>query len=301
MNVLVADDDATSRLMLEAAIDDLGHHCMVAADGDQAWKLFVDASPDVLIADRMMPGLDGLELCRRVRAHSAATYTYVILATSLGGREDVLDGMEAGADDYLTKPLDPFDLETRLVAARRDTALHAQLAEYRAELNRLASTDPQTGLSNRRSLEADLATLDARSRRYRRAYCVVMCDLDHFKAYNDRLGHPEGDEALRAVGAILGEQVREGDSAYRYGGEEFLLLLPEQTLESGALAAERVRRAVEGLGIAHPAASPDAVVTISVGVAAFAPGDETSGAAVVAAADAALYRAKKSGRNRVVA
>ncbi len=303
MRILVADDDATSRLMLHGAVEDLGHECLVATDGDEAWKLFAEANPDVLVADRMMPGLDGLELCRRVRSRPAAGYTYVILATSLGAREDVRDGMEAGADDYLTKPLDPFDLETRLVAARRVTALHTQLDRYRAELDRLASTDALTGLRNRRSLEEDLRTLHARSRRYQRSYCVVMCDVDHFKAYNDRFGHPAGDEVLRAVGAALAGQIRDGDDAYRYGGEEFLLLLPEQTLESGSVAGERVRGSVEGLGIPHPGASAHGVVTVSVGVAAFNEDDpedvEKPGAAVLAAADAVLYRAKASGRNTV--
>lgn len=299
MNVVVADDDVTSRLMLQAAVEDLGHECLMAADGNQAWKLFVETSPDVLIADRMMPGLDGLELCRRVRAHAAASYTYVILATSLGEREDVLEGMETGADDYLIKPLDPFDLETRLVAARRVTALHAELAEHRAELDRLASTDPLTGLRNRRSLEEDLATLHVRSRRYRRAYCIVMCDVDHFKDYNDRFGHPAGDEVLRAVGAALRAEIREGDDAYRYGGEEFLLLLPEQTLESGTVVGERARQAVEKLRMPERVAFPDAVVSISVGVAALTPSHERSETAVLEAADEALYRAKKSGRNQV--
>lgn len=129
MKILVAEDEVTSRLMLQAAVEDLGHKCMVASDGDQAWQLFVEANPDVLIADRIMPGLDGLELCRRVRAHSGVSYTYLILATSLGEHQDVLDGMEAGADDYLTKPVDPFQFETCLVAATRVTALHDRLAE----------------------------------------------------------------------------------------------------------------------------------------------------------------------------
>lgn len=300
MRILVADDDMTSRLFLQAAVEDLGDDCTLAADGAEAWDLYVEATPDVLIADRMMPGLDGLELCRRVRTHSADSYTYVILATSLGDREDVIEGMEAGADDYLTKPVDPFDLETRLVAARRVTSLHAELAKYRTELDRLASTDPLTGLHNRRSLQEDLATLHARSRRYRRAYSILMCDIDHFKAYNDRFGHPAGDDVLRAVAAALVCQIREGDGAYRYGGEEFLVLLPEQTQEAAAAAGERIRLAVEELGIPHPMSSSDGMLSISVGVAVYIPDEERSEDEVVSAADTALYQAKELGRNTVV-
>lgn len=299
MKVLVAEDDLVSRLMLQAAVEDLGHECLLAGDGDQAWKLFREAAPDVLITDRMMPGVDGLELCRRVRDEPGGTYTYVILATSLGDCEEVLRGMEAGADDYLTKPLEPFDLETRLVAARRVTALHAELTGYRAELARLASTDALTGLRNRRSLDDDLATLHGRSRRYGRSYCVAMCDVDFFKGYNDRYGHPAGDEVLRAVAAALATRAREGDGVYRYGGEEFLLLLPEQTLESGTVAAERLRHAVEALGLPNPEGAPAGVVTVSVGVAAFVPEQDPSVVEVLAAADAALYEAKAAGRNRV--
>ncbi|MDP9442242.1 MAG: diguanylate cyclase [Actinomycetota bacterium] len=301
MKVLVADDDLVSRLMLQGAVEDLGHECLVAADGNKAWGLLAEASPDVLITDRMMPGIDGLELCRRVRNAPGATYTYVVLATSLGDRHEVLRGMEAGADDYLTKPLEPFDLETRLVAARRVTSLHAEMAGYRAELARLASTDGLTGLRNRRSLDHDLATLHRRSRRYRRSYCVAMCDVDFFKAYNDRCGHSAGDEVLRAVAAALSTRAREDDGVYRYGGEEFLLLLPEQTRESGTVAAERLRHAVEALALPHPGGAPGGVVTVSVGVAAFVPEQDRSVAELLGEADAALYRAKAAGRNRVVA
>lgn len=300
MRVLVADDDPVSRLMLQAAVEDLGHECLGASDGDEAWRLFREAVPEVLVTDRVMPGVDGLELCRRVRSEPAITYTYVILVTSLDDRQEILHGMEAGADDYLTKPLDPFALQTRLMAAARVTALHAELAGYQAELDRLASTDALTGLRNRRSLEHDLDTLHARSRRYGGSYCVVMCDVDCFKSYNDNLGHLAGDEALRAVAAALTGRARQGDGVYRYGGEEFVLLLPEQTLESGTVAAEGARQAVEALALPHPWGAPGGVVTISAGVAALVPGQDLAVDDLLAQADANLYRAKAAGRNRVV-
>lgn len=298
MRVLVADDDLVSRLMLQAAVEGLGHECLVARDGTRAWALYVEHGPDVLITDQMMPGVDGLELCRRIRDHQGSSYTYIVLATSLAGRADVLAGMEAGADDYLTKPLDPFDLETRLVAARRVTALHAELDRYRRDLAHLACTDPLTQLRNRLSLDGDLAAIHARSQRHGRPYAVAMCDVDHFKSYNDTLGHQAGDQALHAVAAALTAQLRQGDVVYRYGGEEFLVIMPDQDLAAGTTAAERLRRAVEDLGLAHPASPTAGVVTVSIGVAA-STGVGQAGVELLKASDDALYRAKSAGRNRV--
>jgi len=300
VRVLVVDDEPLARLALMAAVERLGHALTVAEDGKAGWRRFTEDEPDVLITDLLMPGMDGLELCRRVRAHAAARggYTYIILTTVLGDREDVLRGMEAGADDYLVKPVEPFDLQTRLIAARRVTDLHGELTRFRAELSRLAHTDSLTRLGNRLSLEEDLSALDARGRRYGRGYCLAMCDIDRFKAYNDSLGHHAGDEALQAVAAKIKREVRAGDGVYRYGGEEFLIVLPEQTPETARIAVERIRSAVEQLAIPH-AAVPAGVVTLSVGVAAYHPGDAATVEELLEQADAALYRAKSAGRNRV--
>ncbi|HEV8649288.1 MAG TPA: diguanylate cyclase [Actinomycetes bacterium] len=298
MKILVVDDESLSRLVVQAVVERLGHECVAAVDGEAGWRRFVDDEPDVLIADRLMPGIDGLELCRRVRADPRPGYTYIILVTVLGDREDVLRGMEAGADDYLVKPVDPFALESRLIAAERVTALHTELACYRAELAELARKDALTGLGNRRSLEEDLGTLHARSQRYGRSYCVAMCDVDRFKAFNDTYGHQAGDEALSAVARRISAAVRTGDGVYRYGGEELLLVLPEQNLESGLVAVERVRAVVEQLAIPH-AAGPGGVLTLSAGIAAYRPGDETTPGKLLKQADGALYQAKSAGRNRV--
>jgi diguanylate cyclase (GGDEF)-like protein len=300
MRILLVDDEPLARLALQAAVERLGHQWTAADDGEAGWRRFVEDEPDVLITDLLMPRLDGLELCRRVRAHTATHggYTYVILTTVLGDRADVARGMEAGADDYLVKPVEPFDLQMRLVAARRVTDLHRELARFRAELSTLAHTDPLTRLGNRLSLEEDLRSLDARGRRYGRGYCLAMCDIDRFKAYNDSLGHHAGDEALRAVAARIKGELRAGDGIYRYGGEEFLIVLPEQTPETARIAVERVRSAVERLAIPH-AAVPAGVVTVSAGIAAFHPGDTATVEELLEQADAALYRAKSAGRNRV--
>ena len=240
-----------------------------------------------------------MELSRRVRADTRAGYTYVILVTVLGERPDVVRGMEAGADDYLIKPLQLFDLQARLIAAQRVTDLHAELARHRAELAHLARHDPLTGLGNRRSLEEDLAVLHARSQRYGHRYALAMCDIDRFKAYNDHHGHQAGDQALRAVAATIAQEVREGDGVYRYGGEEFLLVLPEQTMDTAWVAVERVRSAVERLAIPQPADVPHGTLTLSAGIAAFGPGEATTAKELLKQADAALYRAKSAGRNQI--
>jgi len=218
--------------------------------------------------------------------------------TALGEPDDVLLGMAAGADDYITKPLDPFHLRTRLLAAERVTALHAQLAQVRAQLVRQAATDLLTGLGNRVQLADDLARLDAGARRYGRPYCVAMCDIDHFKAYNDTYGHLGGDQALRAVAGVLATTLRPSDLVYRWGGEEFLVLLPEQDAAGGLAAAERLRRAVRALEIPHEGAAAG-VLTLSIGLSAWGPGRKPSADQLIGEADAALYDAKSQGRDRV--
>jgi diguanylate cyclase (GGDEF)-like protein len=298
VKILVVDGELVSRLFVQAAVERLGHRWVAASDGEEAWRHFQDDRPDVLITDLLMPGVDGLELCRRVRAGAETGYTYIILATMLGDREDVVRGMEAGADDYFVKPVEPFDLQAKLIAAERVTALHAELGRYRAELAELARTDALTQLANRRSLEEDLRMLDARSQRYGREYCVAICDIDYFKKYNDTLGHQAGDEALRTVAARLAAEVRASDGVYRYGGEEFVLVLPEQSLEKARAAVERVRAAVQRMAIPHPAGGPDGVVTMSFGIAGWRPGQTATVDEVLKRADAALYEAKEAGRNR---
>jgi diguanylate cyclase (GGDEF)-like protein len=298
MKILVVDDEPLARRLVEAAVARLGHDATAAEDGEAAWQCYNQDKPEVLITDLLMPRVDGLELCRRVRADTRAGYTYVILVTALGDRRDVMRGMEAGADDYLIKPVDLFDLQTTLIAAQRVTDLHAELERHRAQLAHLAHHDQLTGLGNRRSLDEDLEMLHARGRRYGRGFALAMCDIDRFKAYNDTHGHQAGDQALRAVAATIAGELRGGDSVYRYGGEEFLLVLPEQTVDTALVAVERVRSAVERLTIGHAAAGPGPL-TVSAGITAYAPGDTTTAEELLRQADAALYRAKSAGRNRI--
>jgi len=301
MRVLVADDEPTSRLLLRRSIERLSHDCEVAADGLVAWEMLESGDFEVLITDWMMPGLDGPELCRRVRASKRDSYTYILLATSLSADTDVIAGMEAGADDYLVKPVDLFALQTRLIAAQRVTELHHELGHAKLELAKLARTDPLTQLSNRLRLHEDLVAVHERARRSRRPFTVALCDLDGFKSYNDTYGHLTGDEALRRVGLTIANHVRAGDGAYRYGGEEFLVLLPDETASETVVGMERLRAAIEGLAIPHSGRRPPGILTMSIGVAEWHPENDETTAEVLEAADSALYRAKEHGRNRVVA
>jgi diguanylate cyclase (GGDEF)-like protein len=290
MDVLIADDDAGTRLLVTAAVEQLGHRCTVAEDGTEAWRRYRDELPDVVITDWQMPGMDGTALAKAIRSHGGSPYAYVVVLTGAADETAARMSMEAGADDLLLKPLDVAQLERKLIAAARVTALHRRLHDE-------ARNDAQTGLGNRLRLAEDLDALCGRVARYGHSYSVALLDIDDFKGFNDGAGHLAGDDVLRSVARALAQQIRTGDTLYRYGGEEFLVLLPEQSIESAALAAERLRAAVEALALPHPAGG---VVTVSGGVAALSePGCRPD--QLFELADKALYRAKERGRNRVEA
>lgn len=277
MRILVADDEHTSLLIAQMAVRKLGYRCDTVSDGLQAWDAFRSDHPDVVISDWMMPGLTGLQLCRKIRAHTSGDQTYFTIVSGLGATDQIVEGMKAGADDYLPKPLVLEDLRFRLIAAARVTALHRKLAQQRTELeslnHELAATalrDPLTGLGNRRALEEDLDQLGARASRYGHRYCIALLDVDHFKSYNDTYGHQAGDAALQTVAAHLKEEARDGDALYRYGGEEFLCVFPEQSLGMATVAAERMRAGLERLAVPHTT-DPLGVLTLSAGLAVLDP------------------------------
>jgi two-component system, cell cycle response regulator len=307
VRVIIAEDDAVSRAILRRSLEKLGHECLAAENGQAALEIYRNTpGVDLVISDWMMPGIDGPGLCRHIREDGRNGYTYFIFLTALGDKRHLLAGLTAGADDYLSKPLDREELQVRLASAFRVTQLHKRLASQNEQLEKLnerlfreSREDPLTHLGNRLRLEEDLEVLQARSRRYGHSYAVALCDVDLFKKYNDRYGHPAGDRVLQKVaGAITGNR-RSGDTAYRYGGEEFLIVLPEQTLQSAADAADNVRETVERLQIPHEPNVPTKTVTISAGVAALVKGHTKSTGELLGEADAALYRAKETGRNRV--
>lgn len=296
VSVLVVDDDATSRLGLLRAIREVGFRCEAAADGDEAWSRLSHERFDIVISDWRMPKMDGIELCRRVRArhgHEQGGRGYVafILMSGLSDRAHMFTALGAGADEYLVKPIDLKELELRLANVERIARTQKRLRRDSEGAFLLARVDPLTGIGNRLRMEEDLRTLVAEAARYGgRSWALAMCDVDWFKRFNDTHGHVAGDEKLRQIAETLRDTLREGDRVYRYGGEEFVIVLPEQSGDDAIAAMDRVRAAVE----------QRCAVTLSVGVAERTP-ETRDVASWLRAADAALYRAKDAGRNRVVA
>jgi len=307
LKVLIAEDDHNSREGLETAIRSLGYVCAVAHDGLQAWEMHQAERADVVLADWKMPRLDGIGLCRRIRSSgSDGPYTHFIFVTGNSDKAHFLDAMHAGADDYITKPFDLDELEVRLEVARRvvtmqrrGDAKHSALRRKSDGNFRAARTDPLTAVPNRLELTEDLELLASHVDRYGHPYSAALCDIDSFKAYNDHFGHLAGDEVLRQVAHTVRTSLRQGDRFYRYGGEEFLAILPEQSLAEAALGMDRVRRQVEKLGLVQAPQASLRVVTVSVGISELNK-DSTGGIEDwLRRADTALYMAKSLGRNRV--
>jgi diguanylate cyclase (GGDEF)-like protein len=306
LTILVVEDTSVQRLALTNLVRRLGHNCVEAQDGYDGLQICQKGLPDVIICDLEMPRMNGLEMCQQVRSLPSQTYPYFIFLSAHHDLNSVVDGMRAGADDYLGKPVKLIQLEACLIAAERVTSLHKALAARGAELERLnqqlyeqSRIDPLTRLWNRLAMAEDLKALQDRVRRYDALYCFALLDVDHFKKYNDTYGHQAGDKALSKVAELIGGTIRSSDRAYRYGGEEFLITLSDQTTESSLHALERIRRLVEAEAIPH-APSEMGVVTVSCGIAQFGPGRDCEGEDVLQAADRALYRAKEAGRNTVV-
>jgi two-component system cell cycle response regulator len=305
LEVLVVEDDPATREMLENAIRFLGYACRSASDGQEAWEVHQGRPADIIVSDWQMPNMDGAELCRRTRsAQQEGAYTYFIFMTAYADKVHFVRGMEAGADDYHTKPVNFVELRARLVSAARVVALYRRLARKNAKLRRdsqtsfrVARVDALTQVANRLSMDEDLKALWARATRYGHRYTIGICDVDRFKGYNDRFGHVAGDGVLRRVAETIRGTLRQGDGFYRYGGEEFVVLLPEQSLKDAAYVFDRLRLAVQHLAISSH--DPDHVVTISAGVAELDSERDASPVEWLQRADEALYRAKAAGRNRV--
>lgn len=299
MKVLVADDSLVMRRLLEASISGWGYQPVCASDGDQAWEILTSAEPpSIAILDWMMPGLSGLAVCRQLRARQKTPYIYVILLTSRGMREDIVEGLNAGADDYVVKPFDKHELEVRLRAGKRIIELQSELMAAQARLREQAMRDPLTGIWNRACILDMLERELDRARRSSSPLGLLMIDLDHFKHLNDTRGHQFGDHALRSFAARIQSAVRSYDSMGRYGGEEFLILAPGCGEPELLAQAERLRAAVASTpfeieGISIP-------LTVSIGGSCAESGARVSSRELIRTTDEALYEAKRTGRNRVV-
>lgn len=294
--ILVAEDDPVSRRMLQAFLAKWGHEVEVATDGEEALaKLIQPGAPQLAVLDWMMPGLEGPQICRRVRELPDRPYTYILLLTARGQKNDLLRGLESGADDYLTKPFDSQELRARLHVGERILALQGHLIAAREELRFRATHDLLTGLANRATVLDAAHREHSRQMRENGPFSVIILDLDHFKTINDTYGHLAGDSVLRETARKLAACVRTYDTVGRYGGEEFLVVAPT-TDDVGALAlAERIRQAIE-----HPPVQTDAGpvrITASCGIATSDYQHPLAPDAMLRLADEALYRAKARGRN----
>ena len=297
MRVLIADDERDTTTSLAMLVESWGFEPMPAHDGKSALQLLQGPdAPRLAILDCVMPGVNGFDICRQLRQPSSRPYTYCLLVTGRASKQDVLNGLEVGADDYLIKPVDPNELCARLRAGQRIMCLQEELLSSQHELRLQATRDCLTGLWNRATiLEMLNAELD-RSRREKHPLSILMADIDHFKMINDTFGHLAGDQVLWQTGARLLAALRPYDGVGRYGGEEFLIVLPGCDDAAAVGLAERLRRYVaeEPMLDGHR----DVAVTLSLGVAAW--DGKLPLSALLRWADAALYRAKRAGRNRVV-
>lgn len=307
LTILLVDDQNTSRVALAAELDHAGHRVIEADSGTWALELFRRHQPDLVLLDVEMPGQDGYWVARELRAAEPGGWTPIVFLSSRDRDVDLWRGIEAGGDDYLVKPVSPMVLRAKLLAMnrllrmrRRQEELSEALRSANALLQHLSDTDALTGLMNRRAFDARLRSDIDTARREGTPLTLLLCDLDHFKAYNDRLGHVEGDACLRRVAEVLkGCCLRRSDSAARYGGEEFALILPGLP-RSGALTFARgLLRTIEALALPHPGSSVAGHVTLSGGITTCVPDDSTTAQGLVLRADDALYAAKARGRRRL--
>jgi two-component system cell cycle response regulator len=296
--ILVADDSPLFRDMLQKLLLDWGYQVTIVTDGQQAWEhLRQENGPRLALLDWMMPGMEGAEVCRKVRAGIRDRYVYMMLLSVRADLEDVVSGIESGADDYIVKPFQVDELRARLVAGQRVLALQEELVRAREALREQATRDGLTALWNRTAIFDILQNELARSGRSGEPLIVLMADLDGFKPVNDRFGHMAGDAVLRQVASRMRASVRRYDAVGRYGGEEFLIVLPGCELPDGLVLAERIRGAIEAEGFR--AGDVDINLTCSLGAACAMPPAIYHADDLVREADAALYRAKRQGRNRV--
>jgi two-component system cell cycle response regulator len=293
VRVLIADDDPVARRVLEALLGKCGYEVLSACDGKEALaEIQKPEGPSLVISDWMMPGMDGLELCRESRALDKSDYIYFIILTTKGRKEDIVKGLEAGADDYLVKPFDQEELKCRVKIGER-------ILDLEDRILRLASTDPLTGVLNRRVFIERMDAEIHRSGRQNAPFSLLLMDIDHFKEINDRFGHQAGDLVLRRFVEQLSVSVRPYDFVGRYGGEEFVVGLAGADNEKAGIIAERMRQGVQAMSIEVAKGPPPIHVTASFGVASFLPGSEETVDSLTRRADEAMYRAKHRGRNRV--
>ena len=299
MKILIADDESVSRRMLQSMLEKWGYDAIAVEDGDEAWReLKLPDAPRLALLDWMMPGQNGVDICRNLRKQRPEPYTYILLLTARDAKESVVEGLESGADDYLTKPFNPQELKARIRVGLRLLELEDSLVQAREMMRFKATHDTLTGVWNRGAILETMEREVWRSRREGISLGVLILDLDHFKSVNDNYGHIAGDSVLREVTRRMQTDVRPYDAVGRYGGEEFLVLLPGCNREVTSVTAERLRKIISGLPI--ETATGSLKMTTSIGAVATGDWPQNAPSQILQMADSALYRAKNEGRDRTV-
>ena len=296
-HIAVVDDDPAIRRLVRLFLKRSGYEIEEFATGDEARTALQTISWDLAILDRRLPDMDGVDLCQELKANPAFKSRYVIMLTGEDEQEDKVQGLDLGADDYITKPFQYPELLARIRAAKRIVDLQKELRETNKRLELLSITDGLTKLYNHRHFQDELVRAFEESARYQRPLSLAIIDLDFFKKVNDTYGHAVGDEVLKTVAQMFQQSIRSTDLAARYGGEEFAVMMPETDTDDGIAFAEKIRSLVETTSIDTQAGSIS--VTVSVGVSTVPYPRIHSAKELIVSADKALYRAKKGGRNRV--
>lgn len=299
MQVLLVEDSAVYRQLIGGHLKTWGFEVSMAETGTEATHILEQpGAPKLVLLDGVLPDIDGIELCRRIRAAgTSGHYVYVILLTGKEGQQNMLDALQAGADDYLRKPVDEAELKARLLVGQRILDLQEELVAAREAMREAATRDSLTGLLNRAEIFSMLERELERSRRERKSLCLILADIDHFKKVNDTGGHLFGDEALREIARRLQSKLRPYDGVGRYGGEEFLLVLPSCDLEAAMERANELRELIAATPVISGGVKK--AITMSFGIAISECVGVKELEPLVSRADTALYAAKKKGRNRV--
>ena len=306
--ILIVDDSDVIRAVLAGAVSAMKFEPLLADCGENALEIFRVQQPDLVLLDVNMPGIDGYETARRMRAMAPEEWVPIIFLSANEDDQDLERAIECGGDDYLVKPVSTVVLNAKMRALQRLDQMRRKLVDLSNELTAanqrletISQQDGLTGIANRRAFDFLIERQFLDALRRREPLSVVLCDVDHFKAYNDRYGHLAGDECLRQVAAALARSCKRAtDVAARYGGEEFALLLPDTPAAGALRVVETAQREIAALAIAHAGSSTSAFVTFSAGIATYAPERDNVSRDLAARADEALYRAKQLGRNRSV-
>ena len=297
MKILIIEDELIFRRMVKKYLLEAGYEIVEAEDGLSAWELFQKEPFQLVITDWVMPGLDGPALVQKIRTSGQKSYTYIIMLTAMDNKDNIVLGLESGADEYLTKPFNSRELIARVASGMRILRLEEELMQARIQMEALAMHDGLTGLLNRRAIEEYAEAEFNMADRKKQAMSVILLDIDHFKNVNDRFGHKFGDVVLRQVAQTLKEDLRNYDRVGRWGGEEFLLILPDTELKDAVTVAERLRSKTAAVQISLENGETFSI-HISLGTACTTEQFQSL-AKLIDAADQALYQAKQSGRNRV--